>query len=234
MNIKRNAIVLILSIAVFALIYGHLAGGGKPAAAANLTAYNIYAVKYLPCDRDKADKIAALCGFGSLTGEDGEKYVYAANGNEADIYKDTNEIVYAASDESKEAGPADDTSLIARSISAIEDCHLPVNYEEAVVEQDNGGYSVKFIARLGDLKNEAFENEVYFDENGRFTGFRYYYNEYEKIDSLPVISEKDARIEGGAGITGCELVYRLDENVVQPAYKFTGADFEAYVDASKY
>jgi hypothetical protein len=208
--------------------------------------FKIYAMRYTPTSVEQADRFAIMCGLGELTHEYDDIFVYSNGQSELWVYRHINKLAFDTT--------AETDYTVSDAARVFENNFLPINYEETVVETTENGTTVRFITRIDNVKNEAFANEVYFNNAGRFTGFVYYYVELDEIDALPVISQLEAFYGlpvdipyDSVWITGSELVYRFYDSILQPSYKFTGeaikyrltgvtrgAGFEAYVNAVGY
>jgi len=208
---------------------------------------NCYMLRYRPIDYETAKKYAGMFISADSYHEDDNAYVFAGARGTVTIDKDINLIRY-------EAAPAMDGGALPRTdeesvqIAAdyIQKHLLALMYEEAQVHSDGGSYRVKFINRIGNLKNYAFTNQVTMDITGGVASVDYYAVQYDKVGECRIMSMREAfgelpAVKAGDTVllSGCQLVYVYEDSIVQPAYYFQGSasgdkTFECFVKAAVY
>ncbi len=163
-------------------------------------------------------------------------YRYLSPDAQVDVYKLGGIIRYNARFLPKKAGQkatvtTDGEALLAAT-TFIDSKFLFLSYEETEVRKnpDDGLYTIRFLNRIGNIKNYAFATEVTVDAYGRIATMDYYDIRVQRLDSqhiksmhqafaqLPLDFPEGTRIS----LNRCELVYVYENSIVQPAYLFEG------------
>jgi len=208
---------------------------------------NCYMLKYRPSEYDTAKKSAGMfIGVDSFQ-EDDESYIFSGKQGTITIDKDISQIHFdAAPNDEKAEMLSSDEDAIKAAADFIEKRLLALVYEEAEVHYDGDTYRVKFINRIGNLKNYAFTNQVTMDNYGRLISMDYYTIQYNKIGECQIKSMRDAFEELPALepdetvlLSSCQLVYIYEDSIIQPAYYFQGSasddsSFQCFVKAAVY
>jgi len=119
------------------------------------------------------------------------------------------------------------------------------DYEETVTTFNDGVFEVLFIERLGNLKNYGFPALVRIDGEGNIYSAEYYFLSYDKLDSFPIRSEREAYydlpldIDSPVDLKKSTLVYCYRNSILQPCYLFEGEysdgrSFKVFVEATVY
>jgi hypothetical protein len=208
---------------------------------------NTYVPKPFRASAESVRKYAVLFGMESAGITEGAEAFTLRNGAERlIIHKDAAFIEYENAGETRpDAPPRSDEEAVRRAEDFLAERGLFTPYEEVkALKAPDGGFTLSFINRLGNLKNYAFPQVVRLDAQGRVTGADYYFISYEKIGSGEIKTMEEALAElPPAGeevdLRKGQLVYFYENSVVQAAWFFEGEtgrerEFECFIPATVY
>ena len=210
---------------------------------------NVYTPGYSPADYETADYFAKIFNIDNFCELD-DFYLYIDNNRRLLINKYTSMLEYHETYPQDEENPG--TQITAQEASGIatrffEEHLLFVNYEETKVDFENGLYTVYLIERLGNLKNYGFISHAVIDMYGRVIHAKYYFINYELIQTCKVKSMYDAYLalpldfddDFVVDLKKAQIVYIYEDSILQPAFLFEGEIpgdmlFECFVNAAVY
>ena len=217
---------------------------------------NIYLPQYTITEHAQALRFFGIFGFdvsddalAQNKTETDAWYRYETDGRVMTVYKFGNTIHYTNTAEGETGEEIrSDMEAVAVAESFVRDKMLPLNYETAEVRFDSEAlvYEIRFIGRIGNIKNYAFPTRVAVDRFGRIVEMEHHHRVVERLGSTPLISMESAFLELPTGFpTGTnihllrgDLVYIFEDSIIQPAYLFEGSldgdTFQAFVKAGTF
>lgn len=143
--------------------------------------------------------------------------------------------------------PLTQSQLLYASKIFFEESLLPINYSKSQIIKENDNYRIKFINTLDGIDNYSFNNNILMDKYGNTLELNYYFIEFKKMDSKKTLSMHqcynnlpiDLTEATPININNIELVYVLEDSLVQTAYKFDSKDtndnfYEIYIKNTIY